>query len=53
MLTRNSRFWRVSNGKHSGATLPLKEYFDEALRYYQEKLPQKELAQTTFPDLLD
>ena len=53
MLTRNSRFRRVPNGKHSGATLSLTEYFDEVLRYYRDKLPRKELAQTTFPDLLD
>ena len=53
MLTRNSRFRRVPNGKHSGVSLPLKEYFGEVLRYYRDKLPQKELAQTTFPDLLD
>ena len=53
MLTRNSRFRRVPNGKHSGASLPLAEYFDEVLRYYRDKLPQKELAQMTFPDLLE
>ena len=30
-LLKNERFRRVPGGKHSGATLPLKEYFKEIL----------------------
>ena len=32
-LCSNERFRRIPGGKHSGATLPLNEYFDEVLPY--------------------
>lgn len=35
-LLGNSRFRRIEGGKHSGATLPLTEYFLEMLHYYTE-----------------
>lgn len=37
----NSRFRRIPGGKHSGATLPLKEYFGEILHYYTDILSKK------------
>ena len=33
-LLKNPRFRVIPDGKHSGATLPLKEYFSGVLRYY-------------------
>ena len=35
-LCRNDRFRRIPGGKHSGATLPLNDYFDEILPYCDE-----------------
>ena len=40
-LLKNSRFCRIPGGHHSGATLPLPDYFREILHYYTETLPQK------------
>ena len=42
-LLGNERFRRISGGGHSGATLPLKEYFGEMLHYYTDNLTRKEL----------
>ena len=36
-LLGNERFRRIPGGGHSGATLPLKEYFGEMLRDYYER----------------
>lgn len=33
-LLENSRFRSIPNGKHSGFTLPLKDFFGEMLQYY-------------------
>lgn len=44
-LLYNSRFRSVPGGKHSGATLPLTEYFREMLHYYEDILPKKEIAE--------
>ena len=33
-LLENSRFRSIPNGKHSGFTLPLKDFFGEILQYY-------------------
>lgn len=35
-LLHNARFRIIPDGRHSGSTLPLKEYFFEMLRYYTE-----------------
>ena len=48
-LLGNARFRIVPEGKHSGATLPLPDYFGEMLHYYTEVLPGKELAESVFP----
>ncbi|MBR1393479.1 MAG: hypothetical protein IJ561_06540 [Ruminococcus sp.] len=37
-LLGNVRFRRIPGGGHSGATLPLKEYFAEMLPYYTDNL---------------
>ena len=35
-LCSNEHFRRIPGGKHSGATLPLNEYFDEIFSYFDE-----------------
>lgn len=52
-LFGNARFRRIPGGHHSGATLPLVEFFAEMLHYYTDILPRKELAEGTFPSLDD
>ena len=42
-LLGNARFRRIPGGGHSGATLPLKEYFGEMLYNYTDTLTRKEL----------
>lgn len=37
-LLYNDRYKVIPDGKHSGAALPLKEYFSECIFYYAEKL---------------
>ena len=37
----NERFRRIPGGKHSGATLPLNDYFAEVLPYCSEFLYKK------------
>ena len=51
-LLGNSRFRRIEGGKHSGATLPLKEYFTEMLDYYTNTLPLRDDALSIPPDIL-
>ena len=51
-LLGNSRFRRIDGGKHSGATLPLKEYFTEMLDYYTNTLPLRDDALSIPPDIL-
>jgi len=48
-LLYNSRYVEIPQGKHSGSTLPLAEFFAQTLEYVTFKLPQKELAETVFP----
>lgn len=38
----NTGFCRIEGGKHSGATLPLTEYFTEMLHYYTDVLPLRD-----------
>lgn len=52
-LLGNSRFRRIEGGKHSGATLPLKEYFSEMLHYYTDVLPLKDAAPVYPPDIFE
>lgn len=52
-LLHNLRFRRIQGGKHSGVTLPLKEYFTEMLHYYTEVLPLKEEAECIPPEFFD
>ena len=52
-LLGNARFCRIEGGKHSGATLPLKEYFSETLDYYKKTLPLIDAAPSIPPDILD
>lgn len=51
-LLGNARFRRIEGGKHSGATLPLKEYFSEMLDYYKNILPLIDAAPSIPPDIL-
>ena len=51
-LLGNSRFRRIEDGKHSGATLPLKAYFSEMLDYYTNTLPLRDDALSIPPDIL-
>ena len=51
-LLGNSRFRRIEGGKHSGATLPLKEFFTEMLDYYTNTLPLIDAAPSISPDIL-
>ena len=51
-LLGNSRFRRIEGGKHSGATLPLKDYFSEMLDYYKNILPLRDTAPSIPPDIL-
>ena len=51
-LLGNSRFRRIDGGKHSGATLPLKEFFTEMLDYYTNTLPLIDAAPSISPDIL-
>lgn len=50
---QNARFRIIPDGKHSGSTLPLKEYFSEMLHYYTEILPIKEAAECIPPDMFN
>lgn len=50
---QNARFRIILDGKHSGSTLPLKEYFSEMLHYYTEILPLKENAECIPSALFD
>lgn len=52
-LLHNARFRIIPDGKHSGSTLPLNEYFSEMLHYYTEILPLKESAECIPSDLFD
>ena len=52
-MLRNARFRIISDGKHSGSTLPLETYFAKMLHYYTEILPLKEGAECIPPDLFD
>ena len=52
-LLYNARFRRIPSGKHSGATLPLPDYFRDMLHYYNEILPRKELAESVPFNLFD
>ena len=52
-MLRNERFRIIPNGKHSGSTLPLNEYFSEMLHHYTEILPLKEKAECIPSDLFD
>lgn len=52
-LLDNSRFCRIEGGKHSGATLPLKEYFSEMLHYYTDILPLRDAAPSIPPDIFE
>ena len=51
-LLGNSRFRRIDGGKHSGATLPLKEFFTKMLDYYTNTLPLIDAAPSISPDIL-
>ena len=51
-LFGNSRFRRIKGGKHSGTTLPLREYFSEMLVYYKNALPLIDAAPSIPPDIL-
>lgn len=51
-LLGNSRFRRIEGGKHSGATLPLKEYFSKMLDHYTNTLPLRDAAPSIPPDIL-
>ena len=54
-LVGNSRFRRVLGGKHSGATLPLEDYFREVLPYkmrvtvYSREAVERIIAEGKFP----
>ena len=54
-LLGNARFRSIPGGKHSGYTLPLKDFFARMLHYYEEVIPLKEGAEfcfkKTFPPL--
>ena len=52
-LLANGRFRRIPGGHHSGATLPLPEYFGEMLHYYTDTLPRKELGECVPGNLFD
>lgn len=52
-LLHNPRFRMIPGGKHSGSTLPLKEFFSEMLHYYTEILPLKEEAECIPSELFD
>ena len=51
-LLGNLRFRRIEAGKHSGATLLLKEYFTGMLDYYTNTLPLRDDALSIPPDIL-
>ena len=51
-LLGNSRFRRIDSGKHSGTTLPLKEFFTEMLDYYTNTLPLRDDALSIPSDIL-
>lgn len=51
-LLGNSRFRRIDGGKHSGTTLPLKEFFTEMLDYYTNTLPLRDDALSIPSDIL-
>ncbi len=52
-LTSNDRFRIVPGGKHSGDTLPLKEYFREIMHFYEITLPIQDEAYQERMDLYE
>lgn len=49
-LLGNARFRRIKDGKHSGYTLPLPEYFLEMLHYYADFLPMRNIPSDIFEE---